>query len=294
MLISLLHRALCFRYRMLGGITRVTSIRGLPVHYVEFQNCPAPVLFFVHGLGTSSSSWVNLFPHFKDHYHIVALDLPGFGLSPPPSHKPFLTIPEFDSLLREFVDAVLPEQFILIGHSLGGWLSMRLSAQLPERVSHLILMNTAGIFHQGVEEQKQLFTFSRMGDVRTLLTRMWYNYPWYFKPFLPAIYNDLQKRRVSEFVATIQEEDFVNDSLENLSMPVSLIWGKDDRLLSWQSVEILRTKLPHLRLRTIAHCGHVPQLEQPAMLKKILEEVLSEDDKRGFHTAASPAGRLLT
>jgi pimeloyl-ACP methyl ester carboxylesterase len=254
------------------------------LHYVEFSKRPFPTLLFVHGLGTSSSSWVNILPAFNNRFHIIAPDLPGFGLSTLPDGRPFFTIEEYNAVLQQFVESTLPVQFTLIGHSLGGWLSIHLAARIPERISQLILINPAGISYPGVEEQKKLFTISEVNDVRNLLNRLWHHYPWYFKPFLPAIYHDLQRRSVSEFVANIRERDFVTGSLDGLSMPVTLVWGKEDRLLSWHSVQILRKRVPGVQLRTIDMCGHVPQLERPVALRSILEEVLQ---KGWLHSYAS-------
>lgn len=275
MLIPLLHQIVRFRYKLLGLRSRFVSMNGCMVHYVESpHNSHQSTLFLVHGLGTSSSSWTKILPSLVSRHRVVALDLPGFGLSTLPSGKGFLLLEEFDGILHDFAEKVLPHRFTLVGHSLGGWLAMRFAVKHPHNTEKLILMNTAGIFYPGVESQAESFSLHSLDDLKTLLNAMWYRYPWYFKPFAKSILKDLLRRNVSSLVQTIKEGEFMNSALSQLTMPVHVVWGDEDRLISAECVRIITQTLPDTTVEHIERCGHVPQLEKPKELKHILLKIL--------------------
>jgi pimeloyl-ACP methyl ester carboxylesterase len=99
-------------------------------------------------------------------------------------------------------------------------------------------------------------------------------YPWYFKPFYPAILHDVRARHVSEFVRSIQPGDFVNEDLKRLTTRVSIVWGTADRLFAMKSVEIMKEAIPRAQVNLMDNCGHVPQLEKPREFTGIIRNIL--------------------
>ena len=59
-------------------------------------------------------------------------------------------------------------------------------------------------------------------------------------------------------------------------MPVNVIWGREDRLLSEESVRVMERNVPELQVDYIDGCGHVPQLEKPGGLLKIFGRMKSD------------------
>jgi abhydrolase domain-containing protein 6 len=274
MLIDYLHHRVRKRYRKLGFETRQLTLEHCTLHYFERRNVgSSKTIVLLHGLGTSSSTWVHLLPSFDPSFNIIVPDLPGYGFSVLRGTVGFLSLDE----LSGEIDALLQTihaPFLLLGHSLGGWLAARYASEHPDRVSHLILVNNAGILYEGTEEQGRAFLVESIADVRRLLNTLWYRYPWYFKPFSTAILNDLRKRHVAEFVRGVHREDFLNERLARLTMPVSIIWGREDKLISPASVAIMRQAMPHATVHTIEKCGHVPQLERPKEFARAVHQIL--------------------
>jgi pimeloyl-ACP methyl ester carboxylesterase len=161
-----------------------------------------------------------------------------------------------------------------VGQSLGGWLCCRYAAQSPELVKHLVLIDTAGVYYPGVENLRDLFTLTSVNDTRRLLNALWHRYPWYFKPFAGSIYRELGARRMNELVASIESNDFLAEELSQLTMPVSIVWGKEDGVISLKSIDVLQKFIPHSTVHLIDECGHVPQLECPEKLAAIMNKVL--------------------
>jgi len=277
-LIQLLHRQIRRRYHRFGFEDRFLQVGRFTLHSYE-RYCPDSrgTLVLLHGLGTSSSTWVRILPSLELKSNIVALDLPGFGLSTINAGSRFADIHELQESIVEFIRQRVPGPIILLGHSLGGWLAAKYAVEHAENINHLVLADSAGILCEETMEQGNAFQVESVGDLIRLLDVIWFRYPWYFKPFYPAVLNDMRKRQVAEFVRSIHADDFLNDILGKLTMSVSIIWGKEDKLISMKSVDIMKQSLPNARVYLIDQCGHVPQLEQPKNFAGIIRQALEEE-----------------
>lgn len=279
MLIPLFHRLIRRHLLQQGVQSKRIEVPGSLLHYYEVTPpAPAETLVLVHGLGTSASTWIHVLPALGQRFRVLALDLPGFGFSERKNATSFRYLEEFVDTLSRFIDRTVSGHFILLGHSLGGWITMRYAVEHRERVQQLILINTAGVYYEGTEKQRELFDLKSLRDTRRLLDHIWLRYPWYLRPFNPWVFEDLVSRKVPEFVQAIREDDFMNSSLKRLTMPVNVIWGTNDRLISEETLSILQKSVPGLHVQRINHCGHVPQLERPVELLQALGNVVGRND----------------
>jgi pimeloyl-ACP methyl ester carboxylesterase len=252
------------------------------MHFFEYEHPnPRCTILLLHGLGTSASSWIHIVPALIKEHRVIAVDLPGFGSSRFKSGKPFFTLSEHCAALSALVDQMIRERSVLIGHSFGGWLSVRLAASQRHSFVRLVLVDTAGVYYPGAEELRRLFTIDSRASMRRLLEAMWYRYPWYFKPFTPAIYREMMKRKINSIVASVSEKDSLGVEFSGLTMPVHVIWGSEDRAISPAAVEVITRAVPHASVHFIERCGHVPQLERPEELRRIVCSIL-EGEKRGL------------
>lgn len=275
MFIPFIHRIVRKHLTSQGIRSNRIQVGSTLLHYYEASPPhPLDTLVLVHGLGTSASTWTYVLPELAKEYHVIAPDLPGFGFSLPGDTFVVHSIDDYVSLLREFLGLTVRKDFVLLGHSLGGWLTMKYVARQAQQVNSLILVNTAGVYYHGYEELARLFEVKSIRDTNRLLDRIWKRYPWYYRPFTPFVFEDLVRRKVPEIVAGIQEQDFMNSSLDRLLMPVDIIWGKADRLISAETVAILEERLPARTVHYIEDSGHVPQLERPVEFLRIVREVL--------------------
>ena len=128
---------------------------GQPVRYwrsIAPDHRDAPPLVFVHGFGVSGASLLPTATLLASVFPTFVPDLPGYGRGPRP--PTVLSLPELRDVLLGFLDAMEIERAILVGHSLGGLVTLELARATPERVSRLVLVAPA----EGTR-------------VRTLLTR---------------------------------------------------------------------------------------------------------------------------
>lgn len=277
MLIDLLHRQIRRTLLHLDFKDGLLEYGRFTVHSYERIVAGSPkTLVLIHGLGTSSSTWVRVLPRLDPAWNVLAIDLPGFGFSQIKSGPPFASLEELHQSVKTFITKKVSGPFVLLGHSLGGWLAARFAVEHPENVEHLILVDNAGILCEETLEQGRAFQVDSIADLRALLSKIWMRYPWLFRPFYPAVLKDLKKRHVAAFVQSIHVDDFLNGHLGNLAMKVSIIWGKQDRLISMNAVEILKQSIPHAEVHLVDRCGHVPQLEHPNKFAAILREILRQ------------------
>ncbi|MCY1075641.1 alpha/beta fold hydrolase [Archangium lansingense] len=112
-----------------------------PVHYKDFGGS-GPTMVLVHGLGGSHHNWMMVGEKLARRARVLALDLVGFGLTPPEGRS--ASIHANQALLDRFIQAVSPhEPVLLMGNSMGGAISVLQAARQPQRVSGLVLVNPA-------------------------------------------------------------------------------------------------------------------------------------------------------
>lgn len=278
MLISLLHRYARAIFRRRGVVSKFIDLDSCHLHYYEYEHPdPRGTVVLVHGLGTSASTWLHVLPALIKEHHVIAVDLPGFGFSRLSPGISFYTLSQHCMALSALVDRSVPDGFALIGHSFGGWISVRFAATHGQSVLRLVLVDTAGIYYPGAERVRGLFTIDCRADMRKLLDALWYRYPWYLKPFSSAIYHEMTKRDIKSIVASISEKDFLAAEFSLLAMPVDVVWGREDRVISAEAVEVLKKMVPQASVSFIDRCGHVPQLERPREFNRIVCAILAKE-----------------
>ncbi|EPX55944.1 hydrolase, alpha/beta hydrolase fold having protein [Cystobacter fuscus DSM 2262] len=130
---------------------RTTKVGGLEIFYREAGPADAPVVVLLHGYPSSSHMYRNLIPALADRYHVIAPDLPGFGLSAMPSREAFTY--SFASY-AEIIDALLEQlgarRYALYVMDYGAPTGFRLALRHPERVTALITQN-GNAYEEGLQ-----------------------------------------------------------------------------------------------------------------------------------------------
>jgi pimeloyl-ACP methyl ester carboxylesterase len=120
--------------------SRILDVDG-PVHYVDHGG-DGPTLVLVHGLGGSHSNWVSVAPELTRTARVLAIDLVGFGITPPAGRK--ASVESNRHVLAAFCGAVSPEAPVtLVGNSMGGLISLMTADAHPDVVEGLVLIDPA-------------------------------------------------------------------------------------------------------------------------------------------------------
>ena len=125
--------------------SRFADLDG-PVHFVEWDGPPGRTIVLVHGLGGSLLSWLAVAPGLAKHGRVLALDLPGFGRSDRGGRRS--RVSDLRTTVSRFIDEVADGgPVVLVGNSMGGFISAEVAIAQPEWVERLMLVSAAGMSH---------------------------------------------------------------------------------------------------------------------------------------------------
>ena len=238
----------------------------------------APALVLLHGIGADRREWILSAPVFARRRRVLALDLPGHGLSDPPGGAAIR--------LRLFADAVVgaieaagEERVDLLGHSLGGAVALDVVRRHPRLVRRLVLVSSAGL--PPAEALSPLaaslpFLPSGFADSRRLLHAS-VRTPLYDNALVALAASVYKRRRaraeLTRLLAAIAAgEDCVTArDLGRIAQPTLLLWGDSDRIFPPATGRRMAAAMPHARLELMPRCGHVPPTERPiAFARRVL------------------------
>ena len=231
-----------------------------------------PPLMMVHGLGAIAASWTAVAEAFCDSYRVVIPDLAGHGTSEPLTGEInfALEMGGLEAVLR----AECKEPAILVGHSMGGWLSCLLAFDHPEFVSRVVLVNGPILlpWPDGLSLQPQ----DRTEAARLFAATRSNNSPPVPDAMLDAYIAYAKSGPISRFPFDLEawKPYFVHNRLEKFPRPVDLIWGMDDKLVTFANAEILLKQLPCARVTRLEGCGHLPHFDCPQIFVEALRDVL--------------------
>lgn len=230
-------------------------------------------LVMIHGFAADSYGWRPLEDALPKDQALIRIDLPSHGRSP------LRRVAGFAELARQLVqvfDRVAEEPVHLLGHSLGGGLSLALADIRSRQVKTLSLIAPAGL---GPEiDGAALNGIARAGSVDSLA-------PWlkrltarpdgishdFAKAAMlarldPALREAQQELAAVLFPDGVQAFD-LTAALSRITMPTLMLWGRDDHILPWRQALAAPGEVALHLLRGV---GHVPQIEDPATVAALI------------------------
>ena len=243
------------------------TVKGASTRYVEdgARNGGVPLLA-VHGYNGSCDYWYPYFlPLVAEERRVIALDLPGCGWSDKLTRHDTETYTEF---LAEFLDALGIERVDLMGHSMGGMLSLAMAARYPERVRKLVLIDSAGLPELARPHWRVPLRAATDSSMR-----LWRLYPTFVKTGLRA-------RTAREGLDIIRKYS-VRQDLRQIRVPTLILWGSRDRLVPIEHGAFMAKRIPGARLAVIRGAGHLPFYERPEECKRIVLGFLRGDGPQG-------------
>jgi len=283
------------------------EINGLSVH-VKRMGQGEPVFVLLHGFGASLYSWHAVVEPLSRYGMVIAYDRPAFGLTERPmewtGQNPYGPEAQVDLLLG-LMDHFGVQQAILVGNSAGGTISMQFALAHPERVRALILVDPAVYAGGGSPAwMRPLLRTPQMRRLGPLFIRKiqewgpemiktaWHDpskitpdvLEGYKKPLLTENWD----RALWEMTLATHDTGLTNH-LNELTLPILVITGDDDRIVPTEQSVRLAGALPNATLVVIQDAGHVPHEEHPAEFMQAVYEFLQ---RSSMFTPALAAGRL--
>ena len=248
-----------------------------------------PVVF-LHGWLGSSWHFSNQIEFFSRSYRVLAFDHKGHGKSDRPEDAAY-TMPEFAEELNQALDELVgDEKFVLVGHSMGGFISLTYAStpKFKKKLKGLILMSTASRFRNpGLDEfvdliKKGEMTIVDRGLVESILVSIAFNAKYVeshediIKEFVEDVINN------SEYVAFrtamyIVDVFDVEDKLKQIDVPTLILTGDEDAFVFPEESEFMHKKIKNSELKMFSpNIGHMIQFEALKEYNKAVEDFLKK------------------
>lgn len=248
--------------------------------YREVYGAGDPILC-LHGLGANLYSWRHFIAPFSQHNKLILVDFKGCGRSPKPLDAHYSTEEKVEDIYRLILEENLTN-LTLVGNSLGGAIAMlvaiRLRKQQSDRVSKLILIDSAGdkgnlpphfkllrsplgtaIIYLAPSKLAALLTLRLCYYERTRITKeqvFAYALPLATRGGRHALLHTIRQcipENAEELIAQISKID----------VSTFILWGREDKVIPLKVGQLLHQLIPNSTLEVIERCGHVPQEEKP-------------------------------
>jgi pimeloyl-ACP methyl ester carboxylesterase len=257
--LTCLHQVTYLRERLAGIESRSVQVAGHRVHYLAEGPAAGPVVVLVHGLGGQAEDWYTLAPYLaKTGFRVYMPDLPGYGRSEQPADFSY-SVPDEATVVVGFLDALGLKQVALGGWSMGGWIAQQVAASHPERVSRLMLFDSAGLAMMP-DWDTRLFTPTTPAELDQLESLL-SPHPSRIPGFVARdILRDTKKNAwvIHRALASmLTGQDATNNLLPRLKMPVLLIWGAEDRITPLSEGDAMQALVPQSKLEIFPRCGHL-------------------------------------
>jgi pimeloyl-ACP methyl ester carboxylesterase len=232
-------------------------------------------VFLLHGYGESLLAFRGVIPALAARYAVVAMDLPGSGLSENPGSS--YSLDAMVGRVERALDQWIRGPVVVVGHSMGGEIAAALAIRRPDRIIKAVLIAPAG-YGLGFgltdapfsTQQKSLAAWSL--KARELLVPV-EDQGWIADP--PELPKEARADSADRAAAAgfLRDFDFaaLRGRFPDLSQPTLLIWGGLDPLIPLEVGRLIAAELPNERFYEIGNSWHRPHVEQP---ERVVQEMI--------------------
>ena len=255
-----------------------------------------PLIVLVHGMAGSRATWDRVVPVLAERFAVLALDLPGHGLSAKPVDGDY-SLGSFASVVRDLMMTLDLERGTIVGQSLGGGVAMQFAYQFPSRCERLVLVGSGGLGREvspllrllafpGVEFVYPVLFASVLRDAgrgvlgglrriglrpSAYVDQIWQSYESLTNPETRAAF----ARTLHSVVDARGQRVSAHDRLPLArAIPTLVVWGADDAIIPSRHAANAAATLPGSRIELFDGVGHFPHCEDPERFVRVLTDFL--------------------
>ncbi len=273
----------------------IYNVDGQPIHVHEEGPPTGKLALLVHGWSSSWYAVSPLLPMLSQRFKCLAVDLPGYGESPPMSKR--VVIQDYVELLATLIRELSPQPIVLIGHSMGGMISAAMSLCYPELIERMVLlcptisgnlsmfinlfmspfvvMERFAVTRKMVEllEPQMLRLTDRLLRPALFADRSGITLEEYKRIRADARRPGQGHTRAECFWAMRQND--LRGKLSAIKTPALVVWGMEDNTVPLRDASAVAREWPDADLRVIPNAGHWPQFETPEITERYVRAFLS-------------------
>ena len=232
-------------------------------------------LLLLHGLMGALSNWEKVVEEFRTKYRVILPMLPIYDM-------PLLTtgVRSLSKFIHKFIKFKKLSNVVMLGNSLGGHVALIYVLAHPGYVKALVLAGSSGLYENSLGG-----TFPRRDNYEFVKERVeftFYDPATADKELVDEVYamvNDRHKviRIVAMAKSAIRHN--MKKDLRKITMPVALIWGRNDKITPPEVAVEFNELLPNAELHWVEKCGHAPMMERPEEFNQHLTAFLEKIKK---------------
>jgi len=234
------------------------------------------VLLLLHGLMGALSNWDKVIEEFRGQYRVIIPILPIYDL-------PLLTtgVKTLAKYVHKFVKYKKLNNITLLGNSLGGHVALIYVLAHPTYVKAMVLTGSSGLYENafgGSFPRRESYDF-----VKEKVEYTFYDPKTATKELVDDVYRIINDRHSVIRILAMAKSAIrhnMNADLHKIKIPVSLIWGRDDKITPPEVAVEFNQLLPDSELHWIDKCGHAPMMEQPEEFNKYLKPFLEKINRK--------------
>src|SRR3954454_20603414 len=272
------------------------EIDGRSLNYVDYGDPGSgelePVVF-VHGLGGCWQNFLENIPRAAaEGRRAIALDLPGFGFSEMPGDE--ISISGYGRVVNSLCDELDLGEVVMVGNSMGGFISAETAIQFPARVARVVLVSAAGVTTSDLRARPILAgarvvaavatrtaamseKVVRRRHVRHLVYNSFIRHPTRIRnELLYEITLGSGRPGFLDPLRAIMDYDF-RDRLPEIGCATLIVWGTEDMLVPSSDADEFERLIPAARKAIFRDTGHMAMLERPQTFNDCMMEFLAEE-----------------
>jgi 2-hydroxymuconate-semialdehyde hydrolase len=233
------------------------------------------VVALIHGLGDSAVNWRWVAHAIAHGAEVVIPDLPGFGRSDLPAGRTCWNPVEYAEAVHAFLAPWHDRRPLLVGNSMGGWVSSLLMLDRPQHYHSAVMINPGGVTIPEPEAALRGFhDFLSTADGLAILDRLIHKPARHWRVIAPGLERQMRAPVVQGFLSGLDEGHMLPpDRVRQLPDHCVLVWGDEDRFLPIGTGEAWMDVFPGPIVR-LPQVAHMAQIERPSRIASLILERL--------------------
>jgi pimeloyl-ACP methyl ester carboxylesterase/CRP-like cAMP-binding protein len=254
----------------------------------------AQVALLLHGWSSSWFALSPLLPMLSKRFSCIAVDLPGYGNSPPLVGR--TTIAAYADLIATLIREVTDKPVVMIGHSMGGMISLTLAIRYPMLVERMVLLcpTITGKLSTRINMSISPITFLEQFPIANKITsaldpHLMSVTDWLMRPVSFADRSGISEQdykrlradarrpgqgRVRADCFWAMRKNNLSGSLKQIEAPSLVLWGAEDNTVPLRDAGVIADEYQHADLRILPKASHWPQFETPDIVRRYVASYL--------------------